>query len=371
MQFTQSQKNNRRWIVLLVLAAVLVTLIILAARGVFAPGGGSVSAVKLRCMATQNVTPFGDNILYYDQLTLYCLRSNGTERWSYPLGEHASFSCSDSVVAAWSGTQLHIIDRNGNATYNENLTDVIQFVRVGTNYVAIVTGSDTSPTLLVKNMQGTTEDTETTAYQDMTLLDLGFFSDGEYLWTTSLDVYGSVPDTIMHTFKVNSANCGSVSLGDHLVYAVVYAGQYLNVVSTQQLRKYNYQGVVNSSGTVLVYGWQLIDSAVSGSEAMLLFVPSNTTKNFQNINQLRLVWGKTDRQYSLPALCLDAALYGRRIYAFSEDVIYRAELNDRRFDPIGLKSVLNGQTVTEFLGMLKNGVALLACESDVYAVTLP
>ena len=370
MQFTKSHNPSLRRIVLLLLAAVLIVLIALAARGVFAPGGRSVSAVKLRCMATQDVTPFGDDILYYDGLTLYCLRSNGNERWSYPLGENAFFSCSDSVAAAWSGTQLHIIDRNGNATYNENLTDVIQFVRVGTKYVAVVLGSDISPTMVVKDMQGTTVDTETNAYKDMTMLDLGFFSDGEYLWTTSLDVYGSVPDTTLNTYRVNMTNSGGISLGDHLIYAVIYAGQQLNVVSTQQLRKYDYRGTLNTSGTVLVYGWQMIDSAVNGSEAMLLFAPSRSTQFAEGINQLRLVWGKTDRQYSLPTLCLDAALHGRRIYAFSEDMIYRADLNSRRFDPIGLKSVLNGQTVTEYLGMLKNGVALLACESDVYAVSL-
>ncbi|MBR3739083.1 MAG: hypothetical protein IKN04_01325 [Clostridia bacterium] len=370
MQLSESMNPKRRRIILLVLAALLLALIVLAARGVFAAGGRSVSAVKLRCMATQDVTPFGDEILYYDGLTLYCLRSNGSEHWSYPLGENASFTCSDTVVTAWSGTLLHIIDRNGNATYNENLSDVIQFARVGKKYVAVVLGGDISPSLMIKDMQGTTVDNEATAYKDMTLLDLGFFSDGEYLWTTSLDVYGSVPDTTLHTFRVNVSNSGGISLGDHLVYAVIYAGKQLNVVSTQQLRKYDYRGTIDNSGTVLVYGWQLIDHEVSNSEAMLLFTPSRTAGLNGGINQLRLVWGKTDKQYSLPTLCISAALYGRRIYAFSEDMVYRAELSARRFDPISLSGVLNGQPVTEYLGMLKNGVALLACESDVYALIL-
>ena len=68
---------------------------------------------------------------------------------------------------------------------------------------------------------------------------------------------------------------------------------------------------------------------------------------------------------------MGAALYNRKIYAFSEDMIYRADLGDRRFNPISLSGQLGGQQVTDFLGMLKNGVALVACESDVYAVTLP
>lgn len=370
MQSSLTTKSKRRWIlpVFLALAALLAAL---ALRGVFGGSGRAVSAVKLRCLSAQDVTPFGDEILYYDGLTLYCLRSNGYEHWSYPLGEDASFSCSDSVVAAWTGTQLHIIDRDGNATYNESLNDAIQFARVGSKYVAVALGGDISPNLVIKDMQGTTVDREVAAYKDMILLDFGFFSDGEYLWTTSLDVYGSVPDTTLHTFRVNVSNSGGISLGDHLVYAVIYAGQQLNVVSTRQLRQYDYRGTLNNSSTVLIYGWQLIDSLVSGSNAMLLFTPSKATDGQGRINQLRLLWGNMDKRYSLPSECVGAALYGRRIYAFSDDMVYRADYSARRFDPISLSGVMGGQPITEYLGMLKNGVALVACESDVYAVSLP
>ena len=370
MQYSfQTTDNKRRWGVLIALAA-LVILIAMALGGMFGGSSRSVSAVKLRCMATQDVTPFGDDILYYDGMTLYCLKANGSERWSYPLGQNASFSCSDSMVAAWAGTQLHLINRDGSATYNENLTDAIQFARLGTKYVGVVQGGDVSPTLVIKDLQGTTVDTESAAYQDLILLDVGFFSDGEYLWTTSLDMYGSVPDTTLHTFRVNVSSSGGISLGDHLVYAVVYAGQQLNVVSTRQLRQYDYRGTQNSSGTVLVYGWQLIDKTVQGDNAMLLFTPTKAAEEGV-INQLRLLWGKTDRRYSLPANCVGAALHNRKIYAFSEDMAYRADLGARRFDPISLSGLLNGQKITDYLGMLKNGVALVACESDVYAVALP
>ena len=254
MQISSTMDTKKRTILLAALLAVVV-LIVLVASGVFGKRSQSVSAVRLRCVASQDVTPFGNDILYYDGVTLYCLRSNGYEKWSYPLGENASFTCSDSVVAAWMGTQLHIVDKDGKTTYNENLPNTIQFVRVGTKYVAAVVGSDTSPTLIVKDMQGTTMDQESTAYQDAIILDLGFFSDGEFLWPTSMDVYGSVPDTRMHTFRVHVSNSGGISLGDNLVYAVVYAGTKLNVISTRQLRQYDYRGTLDPSGTVLVYGW--------------------------------------------------------------------------------------------------------------------
>jgi len=371
MQLSQTMDTKRRWLILGSVGLLLVLLVLILRSVFFGGGGRAVSAVKLRCVATQDVTPFGDEILYYDGMTLFCLRANGTEHWSYALGQNASFSCTDSVVAAWTGTQLHLINRDGTSTYNENLPDEIQFARVGTKYVAAVLGRDISPTLVIKDLQGTTVDNESTAYQDMLLLDLGFFADGEYLWTTALDVYGSVPDTMLHTFRVNVSNSGGISLGQNLVYSVVYAGGQLNVVSTRQLRQYDYRGTQNTSGTVLVYGWQLIDQAVSGNQALLLFTPSKGTDVLGRINQLRLLWGKTDKRFTLPSVCVGAGLHGQRIYAFSEDMIYRADFNSQRFTAISLSGQLGGQIVTDYLGMLKNGVALVACESDVYAVSLP
>ena len=200
---------------------------------------------------------------------------------------------------------------------------------------------------------------------------LGFFGDGEYLWTTSLDIYGTRPDVTMNTFLVNMRNTGSVSLGENLVYGIVYAGSKLNVISTQQLRQYDYRGTQDAAGTVLVYGWQMVDSQAAGSAPMLLFAPNKQLDDTGETNELRLISGKTDRRYTLPKSCVGAAFYNRRIYAFSHDMVYRADVNAKRFTAISLPGTVGNATITGYLGMLKNGVALLACNSDVYAVTLP
>ncbi len=370
MQISKPMDQKRRLIIWCAIAAAAV-LMVLAALGIFGGGNRKMSAVLLRCVSTQDVTPFGENVLYYDGMTLFCLNARGHEKWSYTLGANASFSCSDSVVAAWTGTQLHIINRDGYSTYNENLADVIQFARVGDKYVAVVLGADISPSLVIKDMQGTSVDNETTAYEDKIILDLGFFSSGDYLWTTSLDVYGTVPDTILHTFRVNMSNSGEVSLGENLTYAVIYAGNKLNVISTRQLRQYDYRGTLDSTGTVLVYGWQMADYQLNGNTAMLLFAPSRQMDGVEGLNQLRLLSGKTDKRFTLPSACVGAALYNKRIYAFSHDTVYRADVSAQRFTAISLPAEIKGQRVTGFLGMLKNGVALLTCDSDVYAVTLP
>ena len=79
MQTSQPMSPLKRFLILGSIA-LLIILLIMAALGVFGGSNRPVTAVKLRCIATQDVTPFGENILYYDGMTLYCLRANGYER---------------------------------------------------------------------------------------------------------------------------------------------------------------------------------------------------------------------------------------------------------------------------------------------------
>ena len=363
---------QKKQLIFLIGVAVLTILVVLTLLGVFSGGAGAGSASLLRCVSSQNVTPFGSDVLYYDGMTLYCLNARGRERWSYTLGTNARFYCDDNTVAAWSGNQLHIINKNGQSTYNDNLSDTIQFARPGSKYVAVVLGSDASPTLVLKDLQGINANAgPQDTYQDMVMLDLGFFGNGDYFWTTSVDIYGTVPDTMLGVYQANHTFTGTVSLGENLVYAVVFAGDRLNVISTQQLRRFDYHATQDPDGTVLVYGWQLQASEVHGNTAMLLFSLADTEDTNRGINQLRLLFGKDDKRFSLPSDCVGVTLNNKRIYAFSNDTIYRADANAQRFTAISLPSELNGRTVTGYLGLLKNGVALLACDSDVYAVTLP
>ena len=93
--------------------------------------------------------------------------------------------------------QLYIIDRNGRATYNDHLKGTVQFARGGSRYVAAVVGDGFSPTVTVKDLSGITVDEESNAYTDKAVMDMGFFSGGEYLYISSLArsaiLYGTKP----------------------------------------------------------------------------------------------------------------------------------------------------------------------------------
>lgn len=367
--YNATEKKNRFVRPLILLIAICVLLVLIAYfLGMLSGKSGTISGKKLRCVVSQSVTPFDDRILYYDNSTLFCLSTSGSELWNAAVGEGAQFYAGDRRVAVWAGNQIMVFDRNGRSSYSDRLSDPVQFARVCSKYVAIVTGDSTSPTLTIRDMDGVQVDQEVNNYTDLMMLDCGFFGDGEYLWTTALDVYGAVPETTMHVYRVGLMNTGAISLGEPLTYSVIYSGEYLNVINTRRLRQYDYRGTENTAGSMLVYGWQLIGSAATASSPYLLLAPVLQTNATGVFTELRLLHGNDDNRYSLPDSCVGAAIRGRRLYAFSGNSLYRADVNAQRFSALRLP--VDG-SVTDYLGMTSNGVALLASGTEVWAVTLP
>lgn len=363
------RRQIRNWIILIVLIiAVLLGLRTLRDMGKTT----EISAVTMPCYASQDVTPFGDSVLYYDGASIHCLSSTGAVKWSFPVGGGALFSVSDEHMVVWVGSQLFIVDKNGRPSYNENMGAEIQFARVGKSYAAVVIGDDTGPDLVIKDLQGSQVDEEAEAFSGMLLLDVGFYGEkGEYMWTLAMDVYGTAINTVMNTFQVGKMNTGEVSLGESLTYKVLFEDNKLRVFTTQQMYTYDYKAVQDVNSTMLVYGWKLIDQYIPsrGSASMLLAPTSQTSAN-NSITELRVLSGTLDRRYTLPSACVGAAVQGKNLYAFSNEYLYRADIDSQRFYGYALP-LPEGVTATGFIGLTANGRALLTSGDTVYSVGLP
>ncbi|MDO5022232.1 MAG: hypothetical protein Q4E07_02690 [Eubacteriales bacterium] len=365
------EKPDRKKLIIIAVVGVILLAIILYLTGLFGVRPRQMSAKKLRCVASQRVTPFGDRVLYYDGETLFCLSSQGAELWNYTLGSGAGFHASKDHVAAWVGANLHILDKSGRSTYNDRLSEDIQFARAGDKYVAAVTGPNVSPTLIVKDFAGLGVDTETVAYQGRIILDLDFFDSGEFLWVTSLDVFGVVSSTVMNIYQVGAMNTGSVELGDGITYEVLFSGGLLNVVDTKEAKLYDYRGTpVKTQMRRLVYGWQLIDYVLNDGDARMLYAPVFQISDSGQVTELRMLQGDVNKRYTLPDDCVGACLIGRTIFAFSGDSLYRADINAQRFTALKLPQQIE-TLVTGYIGRLTNGVALVTSGQDVYALVLP
>ena len=363
------RRQIRSWIILVcVVLAVVLGIHFLGRYG----KGKEIGMSKLPCYSNQNVTPFRDGLLYYDGASIHHLSSSGMIRWSFPAGTDVKFTVGPTHMAIWSGTQLFLVDKDGNATYNESMEANVQFVRVGERYVAAIVGEDTDPKLIVKDLKGTQVDAELEAYSGLMILDAGFYGEqGEYLWTLSLDVYGTAPNTILNTFQVGKMNYNEVSLGEALTYKVIYENAKLRVFTTRQVYTYDYRAVQDTNSTMLVYGWKLIDVDIpERGRAKMLLAPTSQTSSTQLISELRVLEGMSDKRYTLPTTCVGASIYRGNIYAISADYIYRADMSSQKFFGYQIPAP-EGVEITAFYGITDDGRMLLASGETMYSMTLP
>ena len=363
------RRQIRSWIILVAVAlAVVLGIHFLGRYG----KGKEIGLSKLPCYSNQNVTPFRDGLVYYDGASIHHLSSSGTIRWSFPAGSDVKFAVGPTHMAIWSGTQLFLVDQDGNATYNESMEARVQFVRVGERYVAAVVGDDTEPKLIVKDLKGSQVDAEAEAYSGLMILDTGFYGEqGEYLWTLALDVFGTAPNTILNTFQVGKMNTGEVSLGEALTYRVIYENAKLRVFTTRQVYTYDYKCVQDTNSTMLVYGWKLIDADIpERGRAKLLLAPTSQTSSAQLISELRVLEGMSDKRYTLPTTCVGASIYRGNIYAIAADYVYRADMNSQKFFGYQIPAP-EGVSITAFYGITDDGKMLLASGETMYSLTLP
>ena len=369
----QSENRRRRQIrswIILVIAVVAVSLGIYYLRRF-----GKKREIKLTtldCPANQTVMPFRDGLLYYDGTNIHHLSSEGSARWTFPAGSDVEFAAGPTHLAIWTGTQLFLVDENGNSTYNDKQDGQVQFVQVGERYAAVVTGDDTEPKLSVKDLQGNQVDVETDAYSGLLLLDAGFFGEkGEYLWTLALDVYGTAPNTILNTFQVGKMNTGMVSLGKDLTYAVIFENAKLRVFTTQQVYTYDYQCVPSANETMLVYGWKLIDSEIpERGRAKLLLAPTAQASGSLDISELRVLDGDSDKRYTLPTNCIGACVFDGHVYAVSGTYLYWANVDSEKFNSQQIPG-LNGLELTAYYGTTSDGAMIVSSGDNMYALTLP
>ncbi len=363
------RRQIRSWIILVcVVLAVVLGIHFLGRYG----KGKEIGMSKLPCYSNQNVTPFRDGLLYYDGASIHHLSSSGMIRWSFPAGSDVKFTVGPTHMAIWSGTQLFLVDKDGKATYNESMEANVQFVRVGERYVAAIVGDDTDPKLIVKDLKGTQVDAELEAYSGLMILDAGFYGEqGEYLWTLSLDVFGTAPNTILNTFQVGKMNYNEVSLGEALTYKVIYENAKLRVFTTRQVYTYDYRAVQDTNSTMLVYGWKLIDVDVpERGRAKMLLAPTSQTSSAQLISELRVLEGMSDKRYTLPTTCVGASIYRGNIYAISADYVYRADMSSQKFFGYQIPAP-EGVEITAFYGITDDGRMLLASGETMYSLTLP
>ena len=372
---SKKKKDRQASLRVRVIAALMAAALLLVAVVVYSLGSAGRSGVgratRIGATLSQNVTPFGDSVIFYDGTTLHCVAATGGNEWSYQIGVNADYDATEQRVVAWSGNDLYILNSRGRLVYNNKMSGTIQFASAGDEYVAAFIGEPDNGVITVINSSGQIVDNITIA--DQTLLDIGFFKstttssaqETELMWVLGLNTTGTVISTELQTFQPGKLSTGKSSLGEHIAYKVYSIDGSLEVVTTRQIMHYNYR-VLEESNPTLIYGYTVEDVQRVGGMTYQLLIPAQESREGVRINNVRLMYGNVDRVLHLPSECLAAALGTHSVYGFASNAVYVCRFGETTFAAHALPI-----TVTAVLGMISDNRVIVASGSEIYVVELP
>lgn len=363
------QKILRIVILAAALTAILVVAVMYALNGNTREGIGRIT--RIGATLSQNVSPFGDSVIFYDGTTLHCVAATGGNEWSYQIGTNADYDATEKRIVAWSGNDLYILNSRGRLIYNNKMSDAIQFASAGDEYVAVFVGDSDNGVVSVINSSGQIVDNIPVSNQ--TLLDIGFFMSTttssaqptELMWMLGLNTTGTVISTELQTYQPGKLSTGKSSLGEHIAYSIYDENGNLNIVTTRQILHYSYRALEASSPT-LIYGYTVEDVQQSGKTLYQLLVPAQEQSEGISINNVRLMYGSVDRVLHLPGTCIAAKLGTKSVYGFSANAVYACRFGETTFRAYAMPI-----NVTAVLGMMTDNRAVVASGSEIYVVELP
>ena len=363
------QKVLRIVILAAALTAILVVAVMYALNGNTREGIGKIT--RIGATLSQNVSPFGDSVIFYDGTTLHCVAATGGNEWSYQIGTNADYDATEKRIVAWSGNDLYILNSRGRLIYNNKMSDAIQFASAGDEYVAVFVGDSDNGVVSVINSSGQIVDNIPVSNQ--TLLDIGFFMSTttssaqptELMWMLGLNTTGTVISTELQTYQPGKLSTGKSSLGEHIAYSIYDENGNLNIVTTRQILHYSYRALEASSPT-LIYGYTVEDVQQSGKTLYQLLVPAQEQSEGISINNVRLMYGSVDRVLHLPGTCIAAKLGTKSVYGFSANAVYACRFGETTFRAYAMPI-----NVTAVLGMMTDNRAVVASGSEIYVVELP
>ena len=363
------QKILRIVILAAALTAILVVAVMYALNGNTREGIGRIT--RIGATLSQNVSPFGDSVIFYDGTTLHGVAATGGNEWSYQIGTNADYDATEKRIVAWSGNDLYILNSRGRLIYNNKMSDAIQFASAGDEYVAVFVGDSDNGVVSVINSSGQIVDNIPVSNQ--TLLDIGFFMSTttssaqptELMWMLGLNTTGTVISTELQTYQPGKLSTGKSSLGEHIAYSIYDENGNLNIVTTRQILHYSYRALEASSPT-LIYGYTVEDVQQSGKTLYQLLVPAQEQSEGISINNVRLMYGSVDRVLHLPGTCIAAKLGTKSVYGFSANAVYACRFGETTFRAYAMPI-----NVTAVLGMMTDNRAVVASGSEIYVVELP
>lgn len=351
---------------LLITALITLTGMLLAKWFVGFGGGPAGTATLLPCNASQVIEPLGDGVVYSDGTHLHALNASGRQKWNYMVGAGFSFDANEDGVAAWTGSSIALLNaETGAPLFSGVMDEKVISATMGENYAAVLIGEDEqNSTLMVLEHGG--HEVDQIAMPDLTVLQFGFFNNGNMLWIMSLDTEGTVPMSQLTTYRPGRMQSGKIVDSDQVLYQVMFESPNVYTIGTTYAKVYDYTGVEDITRRRLIYGWYLMDSGGSGDQALMAFAPMAQVGTEVKVSDVRLISGGTDRTIRMPFPCHALTVENSKVYGFSDQYVMSCGIGDQKASVMQLPVYCDGM-----LGITQNHSAVLVSGGSVYLVTLP
>ena len=362
----ESETRGLSWPVALLVTGLICLMAFLAAR-LFATGDSHIldHVTQLPCTSSQSIQVLGKGVIYTDGTSLRALNASGRQIWSYVVGSRCGYSVGDGGVAGWSNDLLVSLNASsGEVFFSASLSQTVLSATTGSQYTAALVGAENDATLIVIENSG--REIDRIALPDITVLDYGFFNNGNMLWVMSLDTNGTVPMSQVTTYRPGRMQAGSITDSEQIIYEVMFNTPRVSAVGTTYIRVYDYAGTEDASQRKLIYGWYLIDSVRSQEGGLMAFVPMAEIGTSAEINDIRLIQGDIDRTIRMPFTCFDIAVRGSTVYGFSRQYVMIHDINAARAETYQLPFACDG-----LIGITSGRSAVLVSGDSVYLVSLP
>ena len=363
----KAEARGLSWASALLITALIVMASVIAARVVTAIGEGNASgATLLPCSSSQKIEPLGKGVVYSDGTHLHALNSDGRQRWNYLVGAGFNFDAEGVGVAAWTGSSLALLNgTSGEPLFSGVMDEPIISATMGETYAAVLIGEDNQASTMIIMEHGGRKIDEI-SLPNLTVLEYGFFNNGNMLWIMSLDTEGTVPMSQLTTYRPGRMQSGNITDSEQILYQVMFQSPNVYTIGTTYARVYDYTGVEDTTRRTLVYGWYLMDTGGIGEDAMMAYAPMAQVDGEVHASDVRILCGNVDRTVRMPFPCFSLAVRNNRVYGFSQEYVMSIGLNDAKATVSQLPVACDSM-----LGITEGNQAILTSGNSVYLVTLP
>ena len=341
----------------LVLAVFFVGMYALRGCSFLSETVSSGGALLEGASAQDSYQPFGSRLLRFDGTDLSCHDRNGEVSWTYTVSDAGAdyrLSASSSRAALFAGSRLILLDDRGNAVYSGLMDGQISRVRCGDTTTAVELEGSSSLIVLDKN-GGELDLIDLSA---STLVDFGFYSNNELLWTLSINISGLSPSSRLDIYKPGKELVSSYMSGTQFYYKPLFYQSDVYILGTEALDLASASSVSYS-----VYGWQYADSAILDDGLTIALTLSDEGSSPAMARVFRK-GAFTDMH--LPAGCFDLRCGEKGLYGVSNQTLHLMP-----YDGSPMTTYAFRYTVADVVCVFSGHMAVSTAEGDVYLVKLP